>query len=530
VPTQLGQESGASADLEERVQAILATAGLTLYQVSQRSTRLYGRGSPYFIPHNLYYDLRTATFSPSIYQFLALSRISGYLLADWLRVFGIDLEDIPRLQVQLPSHRTSLLDTTLVDPNAWVPWFHNRTANTSEPAMAPMGQLLEWSEPRRLHVVAGLGTRGFLYAKIGDEDALAFPDLLPGSIVRVNPEITSQRVLHANASSNRLFLVEHDRGLFCCRLILVGDAIIAPVSAQLSYAQIELRIPHEAELLGVVDAEVRPLLNARPAVVPETLAKRWKPQRLSRPEKIGLLLHRSRITMNLTLRAVAAASRTIADLLGDGRYFVSPSSLCDYEALNTPPRHVQKIVTLCSIYGLGFHTFLKAIGVDRVGTGNRPMPDHLVPRVRHGESLGSGDDSLGGGFLQQVMDRLEEVPWFLRSSIEPLSSLKDPSLDDFFWIGGKQEALYPYLENGLIALVNRRRKRPSYFTAKPLWQQPVYVLLKRDGTYLCACCGLENGNVVVHPYSQRFWRPEQFRYHQDVEVVGQIVLIARKLA
>ena len=175
------------------MQAILATAGLTLYQLSQRSTRLYGRGSPYFIPHNLYYDLRTATFSPSIYQFLALSRISGYLLADWLRVFAIDLEDIPRLQVQLPSHRTSLLDTTLVDPNAWVPWFHNRTANTSVPAMAPMGQLLERSEPRRLHVVAGLATRSFLYAKIGDEDALAFPDLLPGSIVRVNPEISFQR-------------------------------------------------------------------------------------------------------------------------------------------------------------------------------------------------------------------------------------------------------------------------------------------------------------------------------------------------
>lgn len=530
MPRQLGEESDAGADLEERVQAILAAAGLTLYQVSQRSARLYGRGSPYFIPHNLYYDLRTAAFSPSIYQFLALSRISDYVLADWLRVFGIDLEDIPRLQVQLPSHRTSLLDTTLVDPNAWVPWLHNRSANTSVPSLAPLGQLLEWSEPRRLHVVAGLGTRSFLYAKIGDEDALAFPDLLPGSIVRVNPEITSQRVLHASASSNRIFLIEHERGLFCCRLIPVGDTIIAPVSAQLSYAQIELRIPQEAQLLGVVDAEVRPLLSARPPVVPEALAKRWKPQRLSRPEKAGLLLHRFRLTMNLTLRAVAATSRTIADLLGDGRYFVSPSSLCDYEALNTPPRHVQKIVTLCSIYSLGFHTFLKAIGVDWATSGTRPIPDHLVPRVRRGESRGSGVDNLGGGFLQQLMEGLEEVPLFLRSSIEPLSSLKDPSLDDFFWIGGKQEAFYPYLENGLIALVNRRRKRPFYFTAKPLWQQPVYVLLKRDGTYLCACCSLENGNVVVHPYSQRFRRPEQFRYRQDVEVVGQIVLIARKLA
>jgi hypothetical protein len=62
-----------------------------------------------------------------------------------------------------------------------------------------------------------------------------------------------------------------------------------------------------------------------------------------------------------------------------------------------------------------------------------------------------------------------------------------------------------------------------------LWQQPLYVLLKRDGTYLCACCGLENGTLVIHPYSKQFRRPEQLRYHQDVEVVGQIVMVARKV-
>jgi len=223
-------------------------------------------------------------------------------------------------------------------------------------------------------------------------------------------------------------------------------------------------------------------------------------------------------------------SRKIADIIGDDRYFIAPSSLCDYELLNTAPRHFQKAITLCSLYGLRFQTFLKVIGIVLEDAGSEPMPDHFVSRIPHEDSAENLDNKLaGGGFLEQLLERCEEVPFFLRESVQPLSGLGDASLNDFFWVGGKYDVLHPYLENGLLALVNRRRKRPFYFTSKPLWQQPLYVLLKRDGTYLCACCDIENGTLVVHPHSRHFHRPEQFRYHHDVEVVGQIVMMARKL-
>jgi len=77
--------------------------------------------------------------------------------------------------------------------------------------------------------------------------------------------------------------------------------------------------------------------------------------------------------------------------------------------------------------------------------------------------------------------------------------------------------------------VNRRDKRPIHFTSKPAWQQPVYVILMRNGTYLCACCGIENGTLVIHPYSHQFRRSEHLRYHHDAEVVGRIVTVIRKL-
>ena len=225
-------------------------------------------------------------------------------------------------------------------------------------------------------------------------------------------------------------------------------------------------------------------------------------------------------------------SRNIARLLGDERYLVSPSSLCDYELFNAPPRHLHKAITLCSLCGLQFHVFLKAIGIVLAEAGPEPIPDHLARRVLDMESVdnSNGNDTSGrSGFLEQMLERCEEIPFFLRESIGPLSGLEDASLDDVFWIGGEYDVLHPCLANGLFALVNRRDKRPIHFTSKSAWQQPVYVILMRDGTYLCASCGIENGTLVIHSYSQQFRRSEHLRYHHDAEVVGRVVTVARKL-
>jgi hypothetical protein len=530
VPARRRGKSRLETNLPEKMQSILALKDLTLYQVSQHSEKLYGRSSPYFLPHNLYFDLRGGTFSPSIYQFQALSRITGYRLPDWVRLFGFDLQDIARLQTSLPSKRTILVDSSLSDPYAWIPWFRNRVGDKPAPPIAPLGQLLELSGSKRVASLSESNERVFLYAKIGYQDALAFPDLFPGSIVRVNPDIPDKLVFLPNGTSRRIFLIEHSKGLFCCRLRSIGDSTIAPVGTKLSYAQVELRRPQEASLLGVVDLELRPLLMTNEPEVPKDLGKQWKGRPLSREGKIGPLLRSARIKMHSSMREASAISSRIADLLGDDGYFLSPSSLCDYELLNTAPRHFQKAIALCSLYGLRFQTLLRTIGIAAEESGAEPMPDRFVSRVPRREAAEEFATKVAsGGFLEQFLERCEEVPFFLRESIGSLSGLQDASLNDFFWVGGKYDVLHPYLTNGLLALVNRRRKRPSYFTSKPLWQQPVYVLLKRDGTYLCACCGLENGTLVIHPYSQQFHPPEQLRYHHDVEVVGQIVMLARKV-
>jgi hypothetical protein len=526
------RNSRTTTDLIERIRSILASKSLTLHQASRRSETLYGRSSPYFIPHNLYFDLRLETFSPSIHQFFALSRISGYRLGDWLRVFGFHLEDLSRLQILLPSNRTVLLNSSLDDPNAWVPWLENRPRTTPVPPVAPLAQLLEFTHRRRLRSLSEISGRGFLYAKIGNGDVLPFPDLLPGSIVRIDPKMDDGMIFGKNGTtSGRIFLIQHSKGYFCCRLRVIEDDLIVPVSTQLSYAQIELHIPDEAKVLGVVDLEIRPTLNVEQPEVPKELSKHWKPHALTLKPTLGHLVRSSRTRMNLSLREASTMTRQIADLLGDERYLISQSSLSDYEALDTPPRHFYKAISLCVVCGLQFPAFLRAIGIIPENSGTESMPDYFVsrPAPQGIPNITRGYDKVAAeGFLENLLRECGEVPFFLRNSVEGISTLSGASLDDFVWISGEQNPLHPYLINGLLVLVNRRKKRPSYFRSKPLWQQPIYVVEKRDGTYLCACCGIENGTLVVHPHSIQFYRPIQLRYHHDAEVIGQIVAIARR--
>jgi hypothetical protein len=523
---------GSNGELAERVRSILASKNLTLYQASERSAVLFGRSSPHYLPHNLYYDLRHEGFSPSLFQLFALSRISDFRVTDWMRVFGFDVGVIPRLQVELASTRTVLLDSSLDDPNAFIPWLRNLGTGTSPAGVAPLSRVLEWTAPRRLTALSEFAKNGVLYAKIGYQDALAFPALLPGSVIRVRTGLTGDVLRQiSGAGTNDLFLVEHEKGLCCCHIRAAGVGRIATTSTQLQYAQVEFKVPEEARLVGVVDLEIRSLLRPQQPAVAKDLAKRWKPELLSpEPSQLGPLLRRARLRMGLSFRAASAIAREVANLLGDERYFVAFGSLSDYEGLNIPPRHVHKMITFCAAYSLHLHKIFETLSLSLQDSGQEPIPYLLTGgRLPARVAAAADTDKIERtGFIGELATELGEVPFFLREALKGLTGLSKPSLKDFFWIGRTGSAFHPYLAGGLLAVVNRQKKKPNDCGSKPLWQQPLYVILKRDGTYICGCCSRENNSLVIHSYAGGVHRREQFRLH-DAEVIGQVVTIVRKL-
>lgn len=474
MPPRQRNGSPASPALAEKVHAILDGKKLTLYQVSQQSAKLYGRSSRFFLPHNLYYDLRGGSFRPSIHQIAALSRISGYRVADWLRLFGYNLEDITRLQVLLPSKRTVVVDTSLADPNEWTSWLDSRPNGFSIPSIAPLAQLLKVAPARRIGSLTNPSVRSFLYTKVGSEDALAFPDLLPGSIVRVNPDIVDGTHREKSPISDRIFMVEHSKGFCCCRIRTLDNGTIVPFDNGFRHAQVELHCPQEAKLWGTVDFEFRPLLRTEEPVAPKDLARRWKPQPLPSNEDFRQLLRRTRRTRNLTVREAARISRTIAGVLKDDRYITSASSLGDYELRNAAPRDFHKTVTLCSAYGLQFESVMRRIGIDLADAAAESMPDHYLSRTSPAAATKQADAGMAStGFLEKLLEECREIPFFLRHSFGYFGGSAHVSLDDFFWVGGDDDPLHPYLAKALVVMVNRRRKKPIHFVSKPFWEQPI---------------------------------------------------------
>ena len=92
----------------ESIRNILCQDGRTTTQLSAATRRRYGSRSPYFVPETFLYQLRSGV-TPHVCQIVALSESTGYRFVDWLRIFGFDLQQIPRLQIRLHSQRTVLV-------------------------------------------------------------------------------------------------------------------------------------------------------------------------------------------------------------------------------------------------------------------------------------------------------------------------------------------------------------------------------------------------------------------------------------
>jgi hypothetical protein len=532
-----------SLTLADRVRGILTTRGLTLYQVSVLTRIRYPREPAYHIPRNFYFQLRSGGLSPTLQQLYAFSQLSGYRFADWLAVFGFRVDEIPRLQATLPHPRTVLFDTRVYDDAVTVPCYRDRTPGVV-PAVAPLSQLLEISGSSRISSLLEMDRDHYLYAKIGTQDAFAFPDLLPGSIVRANPRLVERLLRKPGEISKSFLLVEHSRGFSCCRLHFGTKDRLTLMATQLPFANIELQLTSQVRILGVLDMELRLAPNHRqsvvsPSALPEVasdLAELWTPASLLQTtgtRRSTLLLRAARLRAGLSFRHASEMSRAVADALHDKRYFTSPGSLSDLEARDAPPRHIHKLLTVAVLYSIRVGELLNLFGLELNGDGMAAIPDEWMDR-RSGPApeineAAPRDRPLRSGFMATAFGRFEDLPLFLLRSLSSFSGLSEVSLRDVFWVGGQQQAMHPSLIGALFVVVNRRKRRPRAFRRRSAWEQPLYLLRKRNESYLSASCSLENGAIVLHPHTEGFVRPERLRNHIDAEVVGQIVTIVRSL-
>jgi hypothetical protein len=523
----------------ERVRQVLSSRGLSFYRASQLSIEMFGRSSAFYLPRNLYHHLAASTVAPNIYRLFALSRITSYRLSDWLAVFGFDLDAILPLQALVPRRRTVILDSSVHDSEAWVPWFAERPGVAPVAAIRPLGQLLSRARPRRAKELLPHVKSHFLYAKVGHGDLLSFPDIGPGSIIRIDTRQSKEVLSPAkNSSDQRIFLVEHQLGFACSRLSSLTNGSVAFRSPQLPFAEGGFSLGRDLRILGAVDAEILPVPHRDGTVAQFASTAAQRNQRFPRNNRemnLKQLIRRSRVRAGHSFREASKVSRWIAQRLGDPLYFSAASTLSDYETLSAAPRHIQKILGLCILYAIGFRDFLRAGGLALEETGTEPIPDDFFPRETQPTSRNSNTESEDGysrkqnGFLNNLLKRWEEVPLFLWRSLSELTRVPKFSVSDLFWVGGDPSPIHPWLEGAEFIAINRRVKKPASARGSTFWEQPLYLLLTRDGRYLCGCCTLEREFLVVHPYPDRPFSPRRFKNGADAEVVGEVTTILRHL-
>lgn len=518
-----------------QIQEILATRDLTLHRVSRRSADLFGGSSPFYVPHNLYHRLSHASFRPTIHQVLSLSRISGYQLCDWLAVFGFDLDAISRVQLLIPRQRTTVLDSAVYDRSRWVPWLGERAGNEACSSTAPLGHLVLWGEPRRSADLLAPGLGKFAYARVGQDDVYARPQFVCGSIVRADTTRAREFVTAEAGADGRFFLVEHRLGWTCSRLVPVAKDRVVLDCPQHPCAERELRLEKDIRVVGIIDAEIRPLArhgNERQSTC-SLLPSAESGQYADASASLRDLLSQSRRRVGLSYREASSLSRSIARILSDPLHFVAPGTLSDYETLDAPPRHIQKILTVCLLYGIAFHTFLSASGLPLNCAGHDPMPDRFIPRQFPTRTYAPSRARAAGrpqfhGFLSSLFYQWQEVPLFLAASLDAITGMKKLALSDVFWLAGGERS-DPLLQKGALAVINRRAKTPKTVNPAAARTLPLYLLLKRDGGYVCGRCSLDRNVVRIHSHARGGEEPEQLRNGLDVEIVGEVTAIARLL-
>ncbi len=331
----------------ENVRNILYQSGHTIARISAATRDRFGISSSYFIPPTFLYKLRIG-ITPHLCQIAALSQSTGYRFVEWLRLFGFDPHQIPRLQMRLHTERTVLVTPVESGGDFFLPQVYHGH-ETFSGSKSP-----HWGSSR------------YQFAKIGSRDAEICPMLSAGNIVRID-RLYGDRSYGEGCSIDhpstvdRLWLVELPGGLTCCQLRWIDDQHIVLLPNRAPWGCWPLRLPTEARVLGMVDTSGRTHFTG------------------AQYREVGIktlsdVLRISRRRTGLTFRSAHGLTRTIARIMGNPDYQIALGMLSDYEVMGKLPRHAAKILSLCILYCVDIWELLKAARVYIDESAKLPLP------------------------------------------------------------------------------------------------------------------------------------------------------------
>jgi hypothetical protein len=512
--------------------AILAGKGFTRYSIAKKTKELYGESSPYCIDSTFANDVFVRLASPHICQIVALSRLTRYSVVSWLEFVDLPPEMISRWQVRLHRDQTTLLPSVTYDKHSLIPFLGTRINPSDLDWTVPFSRIAKYTDALSIGSVEPLNRKAFLYARIGKQDTFAFPDLVPESVVRVDPaNITLETGFSVAEHQGPLYLVEYPGGITCCHVKRLDQQRILLAPHLVDFEHLTLRLHTEANILGTVNAEVRPMLaSVKPTRRPIRGAFRVIDvgDDLARRLSAGELLRHARTRLRLSIRDVHQMSLQLVSELENRQFLLSTGLLGELEN-GGHPRHIEKIISVCIIYSLDLWIYLGALGTSLEGTGTEAIPlQHRIVIPSADQEVKSNEPLSGLNLARLLSDRLGEIPLFFRHSFPYQVDGREVTSRDLYWFGQREKVFHPLLQGAILLAIDSTRMHHMTATT---WQdpslRPLFLALQRDGRYACGFAALNRNAVTIEPHPDCPAEPIRFVNGLQAEVLGRVVALAR---
>jgi len=254
--------------------------------------------------------------------------------------------------------------------------------------------------------------------------------------------------------------------------------------------------------------------------------------------RAGAKLQRMRERLGLSVREVARRSQMVVAERQNRDFSLSRAWITDVEKGRFVPG-IFKIVSLSVIYQMTIAEIHALYGINPGDiTQEQPLfsppKTHILtsPDESTSDNAGTADDSditlqlENTNLLSKLVDIWGDVPVPLLRRLDLRRSL-------YGYIGTQDRTMSPLLPPGTFVQIDAKQTRVRKSPAKREGPQspfarPIYFLDIRTG-YACGWCEIKDGVLTVIPHPDSGEMTRSFRYPSEVEVVGRVTGIARRI-
>jgi transcriptional regulator with XRE-family HTH domain len=249
-------------------------------------------------------------------------------------------------------------------------------------------------------------------------------------------------------------------------------------------------------------------------------------------EDAGQRLRKARERLNLRFRDVEQASHLIAERRGNPEFSILISRLSDIENQGTIPT-IYRLYSLCCIYRLDLTEVLSWYGVP----AEKMLSDAAAIQVEKTHAINLNPDagaeamlpiSLDPGidlrrtfFVSEMVQRWGKLPLALVGGI-------DPRRYRYGFVGTEDFSMYPAVPPGSLLIIDDSKRRIQNGGWRSLSERPIYFFEHREGFY-CRWASLRDGVMSLLPDPQSEAPVLNYRFPEEIEVVGQVVGLAMTL-